>query len=335
MQCPSCDFQNMPGNTRCLRCGASLEMATASIGVEPPRASARSKRLRKWLPSSPRIAMRLQRAWEAVPGRALEEWRRAELPANCMPRLIVPGWAQAYLGDRVPARRFFWAWLGLGLVGLVCYGSQLGELCLGGMVAVHSGSIIDACWRAAPAETQFRRGVAAAAFCGVAMIAYLIAGSNLDRLVDSRQWLEIGQPFAPGDVVLFRRGVFANEAPQPGDVVVYHSDGRVAGRVRGRNGFLQINADWVDRVIAGPGSRIRWESGQLWVDDQPSDLRPLNPERMPERLEMTVPAGAFAIFPTTHPYFAPAAETSIVPQGRILGRAIVRNYPPWRFWLLR
>ncbi|HEX4144636.1 MAG TPA: hypothetical protein VHY91_14110 [Pirellulales bacterium] len=255
---------------------------------------------------------------------------------NCVPRLILPGWAQTYLGERVVGQRFFWVWLALALAGVACYGSQFGAIVLGAMVAVHCGSIIDVFWRLDGVGARVRRQIATAAGCILVTAAYWLIGVNVHRVVDSRQWIEVGQPFAARDVVLFRPGAYADRAPQPGDVVVYSSQGRAQPTtILGWRAAVQINGDWVDRVIAGPGSHVVWESGQLWVDDQLSDLRPLNPERMPQRLELTVPEQSFAIFPTTHPYFSPAAETSVVNRGRILGLAIARNYPPWRIWVLR
>jgi hypothetical protein len=331
MQCASCEFQNMPGNTRCLRCGATLQLATAAVDVEPPRASSRSKVLRRFVPGSvTRTALQFRRS------QAIEQWRRAQLPAGCLPRLAVPGWAQAYLGNRVQARRFFWSWLGLGLAGLLCYGSQLGAVWLGGMVAVHVGSIIDVSWRRDPVETQAQRGALAAALGVVALVAYGALLWNVQRVVDTRQWITVGEPFAPSDVVLYRQNAYAGAAPQPGDLVLFSNSSSTLGRTeQGHQARFQTDGQWVDRVIAGPGSRVRWESGALWVDDQASELRPLNPARMPQRLELTVPAGSYCVFPTTDPFIGPAEGTCFVPRGRIMGRAIARNYPPWRIWLLR
>ena len=45
MQCPSCQFENMPGSGRCARCGGFLALATAAIDVHPPRAARLSRRM--------------------------------------------------------------------------------------------------------------------------------------------------------------------------------------------------------------------------------------------------------------------------------------------------
>jgi len=339
MQCASCEFQNMPGNTRCLRCGAMLQLAAAAIDIEPPRASSRSKWLRRWMPAPLRRVQLLSRRGVAtLTGRALEQWRLSRLRAGCLPRLLVPGWAQAYLGDRVRGGRFLGAWLAFGGAGLITFGSQLGAILLGAMVAVHTGSIIDLCWRPRFIEAQFQRGVTAALLCAVVLVGYgWLAWSVNGGLIDSRQWIEAGEPFAPGDVVLFRPGAYAGAAPQPGNLVLYRAPDlrRPANPIAGHAAAYLFRGQWIDRVIAGPGSRVRWESGKLWVNDEPSELRPLNPARMPDRLEFTVPAGCYCIFPTTDPFVAPADGNCAVPQGLILGRAVVRNYPPWRIWVLR
>lgn len=46
MQCPSCGFENVPGNEQCVVCSASLASGHASESVLPPRAKDRSVRQR-------------------------------------------------------------------------------------------------------------------------------------------------------------------------------------------------------------------------------------------------------------------------------------------------
>jgi len=151
MECPNCHFHNMPGNTRCLKCGGRLGVAGAEIGVEPPRASATTKRLRKWLP---------QWAWRFRPGRLRDQAGAAAVrgasrlnlalvPAGAMLRMVVPGWAQWYLGNAARGRNYFVPWLMLVLFGLAQWGSLLGSVALYAALCVHGTSIADVLCRPA------------------------------------------------------------------------------------------------------------------------------------------------------------------------------------------
>src|SRR5919204_650375 len=67
----------------------------------------------------------------------------------------------------------------------------------------------------------------------------------------------------------------------------------------GGHGAVRVPAgEYIDRVLASPGSEIVWEKGQLTVDGVPSALRPLGPERLPGRLALTVPEGSYLILPS-------------------------------------
>ena len=52
MQCSNCKFENMPAVTACGRCGATLQVASLPIDVNPPRASEAAKRWRRWFPTT-------------------------------------------------------------------------------------------------------------------------------------------------------------------------------------------------------------------------------------------------------------------------------------------
>jgi hypothetical protein len=130
----------MPGNTRCLKCGGRLGLATAEIVVEPPRASAGAKRLRKWLPRWTRLF---------YPGRSRDEAhaarprKTARLPAGAFVRMIVPGWGQWYLGNAARARNYFVPWLGLLLMAMFSGRTVLASVALYAALCVHSISIAD------------------------------------------------------------------------------------------------------------------------------------------------------------------------------------------------
>jgi hypothetical protein len=141
MECPSCHFHNMPGNHRCLKCGSRLDVAATTMAVEPPRASARAKRLRKWLPRWTQFFRPSRLRDEALA--AAERNNLVRLPAGALVRMVVPGWGQWYLGNAARARNYFVPWVMLVLFGLVNWGSLLGSVALYGALCFHGISIAD------------------------------------------------------------------------------------------------------------------------------------------------------------------------------------------------
>ena len=128
MQCPSCQFENLPGSPACGRCGAQLTLSTAAIDVHPPRASARAKQLRRWLP-----AQRLSTSGREVMTRLFGVLRpQFEWPCSSQGvflRMAVPGWPQRYLGHQHRARFIFGLYLALLLAGLASIGTTLAHSC--------------------------------------------------------------------------------------------------------------------------------------------------------------------------------------------------------------
>jgi hypothetical protein len=131
----------MPGNTRCLKCGGRLGLAGAEIAIEPPRASAGTKRLRRWLPRWTQ-AVHAGRMRDAV-GRGTDRLNLPRLPAGCFPRMIVPGWGQWYLGNAARARNYFIPWLTLVVLSSFRWHTVLGSVALYAALCIHAISIAD------------------------------------------------------------------------------------------------------------------------------------------------------------------------------------------------
>src|SRR5690349_19427402 len=128
MQCPSCRFENMPGLETCGRCGTSLVLAAAAIGVHPPRASRAAKRVRRAVPR--RLLYRARdaavEAQRAITGSIVEDSRIPLPEPGILPRLIVPGWAHFHTGQRIRGWCFLGAYLPLLLLALTRWGTGLG-----------------------------------------------------------------------------------------------------------------------------------------------------------------------------------------------------------------
>ncbi len=345
MQCPGCQFENMPSTPSCVRCGASLSLATTAISVIPPRASDWRKAFRRWLPLRPTYYPIRDAVVAIAQSMGISISRRLEIqfpPPLVMARMILPGWANAYLGHTERGRVYLCAWLLSLLVGIVAFGSTIGAIALGLTFAVHIASILDLLLQGnqAGARSLTILTVLAAA---ILLAIYLPVGRVASRFVSSRQLIQTTEPFTSGDVVLFRPRAYTTTLPQPGDVVLYRNTpfNAAAPRRSYRRAYNRIEGEWVDRVVAGPGSTVRWQDGTLLVNGEPSPFLPLNPQNLPSLLEIEVPYDACCILPTTNPYLAEARSAEefrsscIVPRSHLVGKVIVRNYPIWRWWWVR
>jgi hypothetical protein len=339
MQCSNCQFENLPGMQRCGRCGASLQLASLAIDVHPPRASRTSKRLRQLFPIT-RYWNRLRfagAAWAAA--RKAVRWP-ADLPAlGLFLRGIVPGWPQRHAGRHTRGNAILGCYLGLLLSGLLFVGTPLGWLLLGLAMSVHAASILDLVAPAIQGLVQWI-GYSLAVLMLLVAFLYYPSGRLLAQVATPMRFNMAAPPFQRGDVVLINPSVFRWRDPRPGDVVLYSiaaPDFREQGRGHGAI-LYRLEGNRLDRIIAEGGQKVRWRQGQLLIDDNPSPWLPLNPQLLPDGLEITVPKDCFLVFPTTDSlqYPAPVWETiSKVPRSQIGGLVYLRSQPIWRLARIR
>ena len=346
MQCASCRFENMPGLTSCGRCGSSLILDSIAIDVHPPRASRASKRLRRWIPrrsfyrARDQAAESLSRTADSVMGDL-----RLPLPERgTAHRLLVPGWAHLHAGQTIRGRAFLGAYLILLGVGLIGWGSGLGAMCLGLAFSVHASSVLDALVQ--QGRVRFPAMVATAVLVSIVLglFLYMPAGWVLSRTAATREFDQAAPPFARGDVVLFNRWAFALRSPRPGDVVLFHPANGATVPGKAGPAFVRWRIrenELVDRVVGGPGDRVRWEDGRLTINGVAASWKPLIPSKLPGDLEITVPEGRYLILPTTSQAMnagVPASQWEqfgLHPAGDILGVAYLRLHPLTRLWFIR
>jgi len=348
MQCASCQFENMPGTQLCVHCGASLQIALAGANVHPPRAGRMTKTIRVLLPAR-RVYHVSRDAIVAVPARSffnelLRPVEIGELTPAVIVRMAVPGWAQASLGNRVRAAVVAAAYWPCLLYAIVAFGSSAGALALGIAFAIHAGSLIDVL--TSEEVGLFQRMCVVPIVVAIPLAAfYWGLGSTVSSFVLARRLVQGAPPFSVGDVVLTHRRAYVSSPPRPGDVVLFWVPDRAEGfrvsNVGREAAFFRIDGERIDRVIAGPRSVVRWDGERLWINDQASSIRPLNPQRLPASLSIVVPDDHFAIFLTTDGLLGPTTPLPVwrfvclVPSDRIIGRTFLRNYPWSQWWWIR
>jgi signal peptidase I len=169
-------------------------------------------------------------------------------------------------------------------------------------------------------------------------IAYYPA-ARLVALVATPQRFNLpAPPFEAGDVVLVNPSAYWRSDPQPGDVVHYRMPA-VNARMPGAGHYpaiYRLQGDRVDRILAKAGEKVTSNQGKLLVNGQPSPWLPLNPQQLPDGLEVTVAEDCYLIFPSTDPIAATAWQAAcIVPRSQIWGHVYWRNQPLWRFGPIR
>jgi hypothetical protein len=303
---------------------------TATIDVHPPRAGRFAKSVRRVMPleaARNRVFEAARRVRDGTP-RSLGFRDGARVGALLL-RLVIPGWSQHRAGHRRRGLAFFWTWVALLLFGMVNFGTTLGSLLLGLAFSVHVSAGIDFITQHLSANTVRRRIGFAIGFAALLTLAiYAPAVRMVTRFADPLTIQAAAGPFAEGDVVL------VNHAPrfyQPGQLVLFDI-GNVTQEIT-RHAYIIYTGDRIDRVIARGGDVVRWHEGQLFINDVESDLRPLQPSRLPARFSVTVPEGSYLIFPSTTPTLSPRSgestwrDLSLVRAEKIQGMAYFRSHP--------
>jgi hypothetical protein len=346
MQCPNCNFNNMPGTQRCFRCATSLVLHATDLVLTPPRAGKRTKVLRRWFHWRPmwyqvrdspaNLSMLTGRLGLDTDNGFVDFGHLFGIDAAIkiyrVPKClcaIIPGLAHLMIGAAFRGALYaipFWLLLGFGLLTV---GSIPGSVALGLAAAIHLASIIDI-W-IMPEHSQTERFV----HVPIWALAYLLAlYLPVAWIVTSgwtvRRFLLPSRTFATGDTILFRTLTGRGGDPRPGQVVLFDLGIRQAPDPSGVHRILRGAGECIDRIVAGPGSTVLLSKGKLYVDGRPAQFLPLNPSSLPAELRLEVPPDCVCILPSTDT-MVPAAmawqQYSFVRPERILGRAVVRNYP--------
>lgn len=338
MQCPNCQFNNMPGTATCARCGSSLTLASSDLDVHPPRAGSMALAFRRLVP--------FQHALYAFRDRA-SGISHCTLPAldARMPetalliRLVVPGWAQLRLGQRRLGHFLLWAWLALMLSGLLYFGTSAGSILMGLAFSVHSFGAADLINRAATNRgfgAQLGRSILVSVVLALALYgpgAYL-----LTRIADPLTLGYTAGPFREGDSLLVNHWA----TPDRGSVVMYDVPRYQRPYQRGGPGrqIVGYSGQRIDRVVAVEGDRVEIRGGVLLVNGKLATHLPLGAARPGTIREFTLGEEMVFIVPSTTPDLTFATdptllmEMSIVPRGSIRGVVYARLHPLNRFRLI-
>lgn len=297
MQCPSCRFENMPGQQRCVRCQSP--MALGAVSVRPPRAADSTLRQRlRW-----QVRRRVPTAWLRRLADLRDAARRpwAGFPTRVLLLGVVPGLPQLLGGRQRLGIGLLAGWLCLLLGAALTAGTWLGIWLLTAGILVHSCSLQLAL------SPQLRRlswiprlAVGVGLFVALRVLVYeppLWGISQLARPVSVAN--TGGSGLVPGglgggEVLLVTGPRLRPRSYVPGDVVLYRI-GHVAD-----SGFIVRGGHGLDRLLATAGQRMQLTRGTLTVDGEPppTGRRPLGPLAELPELDVTIGPGEVGVIPS-------------------------------------
>jgi len=136
MRCPRCQFENLPGEDKCFKCGSILKIKKGAINIYPPRMAKWKKPFRSML--------RGFRNQKIIP----ENVRQFQIPKGLDKILstgllglllsIIPGLAHLITRRFKEIYLLFITWLVLLLCSLFFFGSIWGFILLGPVICVHA-----------------------------------------------------------------------------------------------------------------------------------------------------------------------------------------------------
>ena len=140
MRCERCQFENIPGQKTCIRCGSVLEVSRSAVDVHPPRMAKWKKPFRSF--------SRLLRK-----GKVIREKRVGAGGPSALRKVfdssftglllsIIPGMGHLFQGKFREIKWYFLAWVIFFATGIFFLGSGIGFIILGLAVGVHAGIAI-------------------------------------------------------------------------------------------------------------------------------------------------------------------------------------------------
>ena len=337
MQCPSCQFENMPGSGRCARCSASLALATTAINVHPPRAG----RMSRFAPTFWRTWHALERAGSTaspIIAAFAAPAHNVHFDLATLLRGIIPGWPQYYRGNKPRAYAFFFSYVALMLPAVVLAGTFFGSILLGLAVAMHVTSFCDAMVSVFASLTD-RVLFTLLGGLVLSLAVYWPIGWLVSRVATPVRINRTIPPFHLGDVLWYSRGANAER----GELVLYSlTTLRTAGRTAaGQAANYVFEGDWMGRVIATAGENISLKQGKWYLNGTVTELLPITPQIAEAAAAWTIPAGHALVFPEglvpngAQINIETLKSMYIVPLENIRGHVYFRSLPLSRMAILK
>jgi hypothetical protein len=304
LQCPRCQFENLPGQDACFRCGSLLTAKAGTVEVHPPRAPAWKKpfrRVARWMRhrgavrSAEGLAQRAAQRTAGI-GRGITDSLGLPRSAHVSPWVelrstlseaalslalsIVPGLAHLVRGQFGTIYLYVISWFVSLVVGILYFGQSLGAISMTSAFVLHAWIAMDAVL----ITKRFQEAMTALArigwrLCGLAVLALLLYGvyTVFERTVGYT--VGVAGIAVPAHQVELRDSILCRflearlESPalKRGDLVLVRVRQSLAGD--GRSGHGAYLGETVGQLIALPGDELALAAQGFTVNGRVLDLR--------------------------------------------------------------
>jgi hypothetical protein len=266
MRCHQCQFENIPGQQRCLRCGAVLQAGAIAGSVNPPRMASWKRPLRtilRWL--------RIHAALPEAPN-----IRKVRVPAYMkimsedaffgVILSIIPGLAHYIDGKFREIRWLVLGWFLTLLTGVFFYGGAMGFLFLGFAVSLHGWIAFNYAMSKERDDTLGRFKTLGFLLVAFALFYWGVRTFAFRDFVFSYSNLTIPyQKVEQGDLLLNLRSRVLPDTLTRGAIVL----GNFQEIYGGHAGHRRYQT--TGQVIALPGEMIQIANGQFFVNSSSLD----------------------------------------------------------------
>jgi len=292
MRCPRCQFENIPGQERCVRCHSILEAGVAVTEVHPPRMHA-------WRRPFRAVARRLRR-YHALPlapsGRRAVRGLGRVVSSSLFALVlsVIPGLGHLVTGRLKEVRLLLPAWLVLLSCAVFCYGGGIGFLCLGLAIGVHAWIAVRAGFLNKAADFRGQVGIVGAAVLVLALVYWAAPRVLLPGYAGVHTALAVpGMKIQAGDYLLVRRISGASGQFSRGDLVMIHPPLLLNAR---RDIFDSQRTMTVGQIVGLGGEGVQIQDGVYTIGRQR-----LDPEQFP--VPAWLQSGAWSIGVPADAYF--------------------------------
>jgi len=314
MRCPRCEFENMPGQSTCFKCGSTLAQEADSVEVNPPRMSRWKRPLRctfRWL-----------RAFHMIPSGGisipippwLSQFSREGLFGILLS--VIPGLAHLLQGRLREIRWYVLAWF-VSLVGaLLLYGGFWGLCFFGLAIGLHAWIAIHSALIKQVADFGHRAFALLLVSLGVLVVYRNLGGLIFRNLAGG--YSNITVPYhriETGDYLLASRSRLRNKPLTRGSLVLSSLEGarRGIGLIMSR-GRLDMG---IVQIVGLPGEKLEIKDGAFWINDEQLDGEkyPLPTWLHRIKMSVTIPKSSYFI----------SSEYNVEVHGRLLNVLDVTN----------
>ena len=295
MQCPRCEFENMPGMDRCFKCGSTLQIEMQCLDANPPRMAAWKKPFRNFI--------RTLRRLRILPGESLSihppQWlSKSSKDILSVFLSIIPGLGHLLQKSFNTISWYVVAWLVCLAATIFFYGSFAGYLFLGfclvlhAWIAIHSGLI-------KVVTASGHRLIAILILGSLLWVVYLNIGrfvfQDIDRIHSS-----VTIPYYDiriNDYLLANRISPEGQLLPRGSIVIANLPHFGVGLNGPINGFRRPEVVASGQIIAFENEMLRIEENTFYVDEVAleKDKYPVPMWLRGRALSVTIPKGHYFI----------------------------------------